>query len=220
LPRGGLNNSEQPNNYSSPTEIILSDQRNFILLDHHLTHIPQPLIGSMDIQALIRTIPDFPKPGIQFRDITTLLRDPKGLKYTIDQLTEACLRLSPERRIDFVLGIESRGFIMGSPIAYKLEAGFVMVRKPGKLPAAVQAVEYELEYGTDRLEIHQDALTPGSRVLIIDDLLATGGTAAAAAKLVTQANCTLVGFGFIIELLALEGRKQLPDAPITTLVQY
>lgn len=170
----------------------------------------------MDIKSLIRDIPDFPKPGILFRDITTLLSDPQGLRYTIDSLAEKCSGLA----IDYVVGMESRGFIIGTPLAYKLGTGFVPVRKPGKLPAAVHTVEYELEYGTDRLEMHQDAFHPGSRVLIVDDLIATGGTAAATAKLVQQTGCELVGFGFIIELTFLNGRKQLPDVPIVTLIEY
>lgn len=171
----------------------------------------------MDIKSLIRDIPDFPKPGILFRDITTLLRDPEGLRYTIDSLAEKFA----EQSIDYVIGMESRGFIFGTPLAYKLGAGFIPVRKPGKLPAAVHTIEYELEYGMDRLEMHQDALHPTpSRVLIVDDLIATGGTAAATAKLVQQTGAELVGFGFIIELKALQGRKNLPDVPIVTLVEY
>ncbi|MEW5856301.1 MAG: adenine phosphoribosyltransferase [Cyanobacteriota bacterium] len=170
----------------------------------------------MDLKSLIRDIADFPKPGILFRDITTLLRDPEGLRYTIETLTEKCAHLSPE----YVVGMESRGFIIGAPLAYKLGVGFIPVRKPGKLPAAVHTVEYELEYGMDRLEMHQDALHPGSRVLIVDDLIATGGTATATAELVQQIGCTLVGFGFIIELRDLGGRQRLPDVPIVTLVEY
>jgi adenine phosphoribosyltransferase len=171
----------------------------------------------MDIKTLIRDIPDFPKPGILFRDITTLLRDAEGLKYTIDSLAEKCSELS----VDFVVGMESRGFIFGAPLAYKLGAGFIPVRKPGKLPAAVHSVEYELEYGKDCLEVHQDALhPPNCRILIVDDLIATGGTAVATAKLVEQAGCQLVGFAFVIELKDLGGRKLLPEAPIITLVEY
>jgi adenine phosphoribosyltransferase len=170
----------------------------------------------MDLKALIREIPDFPVPGILFRDITTLLGNPEGLRYTIDQMAEKCTSLSP----DYIIGMESRGFIFGTPLAYKLGIGFVPVRKPGKLPAPVHTVEYALEYGTDRLEMHQDAFPAGSRVLIVDDLIATGGTAAATAKLVQQAGGELVGFGFIIELLDLAGRKALPEAPILTLIQY
>ncbi|MFE1744629.1 adenine phosphoribosyltransferase [Coleofasciculus sp. H7-2] len=170
----------------------------------------------MDLKSLIRDIPDFPKPGILFRDITTLLSDPEGLRYTIETLTEKCAQLSPE----YVVGMESRGFIIGAPLAYKLGVGFIPVRKPGKLPAAVHTVEYELEYGMDRLEMHQDALHPGSRVLIVDDLIATGGTATATAELVQKIGCILVGFGFIIELRDLGGRQRLPDVPIMTLVEY
>lgn len=170
----------------------------------------------MDLKALIRDIPDFPQPGILFRDITTLLRDPKGLQYTIDSMAEKCQEFAP----DYVLGMESRGFIFGVPIACKLDAGFVPVRKPNKLPASVYTVEYALEYGTDRLQMHQDAIHPGSRVLIVDDLIATGGTANAAAQLVELAGGQLAGFGFIIELTGLEGRKLLPDVPIVSLLEY
>lgn len=171
----------------------------------------------MDLKALIRDIPDFPKPGILFRDITTLLRNPEGLQYTIDAMAEKCTDLAP----DYIVGMESRGFIFGTPLAYKMGVGFVPVRKPGKLPGAVHAAEYELEYGTDRLEIHQDALPNGSRVLIVDDLIATGGTATATAQLVQHhSQCELVGFGFIIELTFLEGRKALPEVPVVALVQY
>ncbi len=172
----------------------------------------------MDLKSLIRDVSDFPKPGILFRDITTLLRDPDGLRYMIDDLTQQCLNM--ELTADYVVGMESRGFIIGAPLAYKLGAGFIPVRKPGKLPAAVHCIDYELEYGMDRLEVHQDALQPGSRVLIVDDLIATGGTASATAKLVQQAGCELLGFGFIIELRDLQGRKHLPDVPIVTLVEY
>ena len=172
----------------------------------------------MDLKSLIRDIPDFPKPGILFRDITTLLRDPTGLRYTIDSLAHKLTAAG--LNAEYVLGMESRGFIIGAPLAYKLGVGFIPVRKPGKLPASVYSVEYELEYGMDRLEVHQDALQPESRVLIVDDLIATGGTACATAKLVQQIGCKLVAFGFIIELRDLQGRKQLPDVPIVTLVEY
>jgi len=172
----------------------------------------------MDIKALIRDIPDFPKPGILFRDITTLLRDPKALRYTIDLLCEQIegAGLQP----DYIVGMESRGFIFGPALAYQLGAGFVPVRKPGKLPAAIHAVEYELEYGKDRLEVHQDAIEPGSRVTIVDDLIATGGTAKATADLVTKSGAELLGFGFIIELKALNGRHKLPERPVLSLVEY
>ncbi|MBE9006005.1 adenine phosphoribosyltransferase [Fortiea sp. LEGE XX443] len=172
----------------------------------------------MDLKSLVRDIPDFPKPGILFRDITTLLRDPDGLRYTIDFFTKKCNEAG--FTADYVIGMESRGFIFGAPLAYKLGAGFIPVRKKGKLPAAVHSIEYQLEYGTDCLEVHKDALHPGSRVLIVDDLIATGGTASATAKLVQQISCELVGFGFIIELRDLQGRKHLPDVPIISLIEY
>jgi len=175
-------------------------------------------IAVMDLKSLIRDIPDFPKPGILFRDITTLLRHPQGLRYTVDSLAQHCSNRGLS--VDYVLGMESRGFIFGTPLAYQLGAGFIPVRKPGKLPAAVHSAEYELEYGMDRLEMHQDALEPRDRVLIVDDLIATGGTARATAELVQRAGCQLVGFAFIIELRSLEGRKKLPDVPIITLVEY
>jgi len=170
----------------------------------------------MDLKSLIRDIPDFPKPGILFRDITTLLQNADGLRYTIDAMAEQVTDLST----DYVIGMESRGFIFGTALAYKLGKGFIPVRKPGKLPAAVYSVEYALEYGTDKLEMHQDAFHSGSRVLIVDDLIATGGTAAATANLVQQAGAELVGFAFVIELMALQGRKLLPSIPVFTLVQY
>lgn len=172
----------------------------------------------MDLKDYIRDIPDFPKPGILFRDITTLLNNGEALRYTMNTLHEKCEvgGLVP----DHVIGIESRGFIFGSMLAHKFGAGFVPVRKAGKLPAAVHSVEYELEYGTDRLEVHQDALEPESRVLIVDDLLATGGTAKATADLVQKIGCNLLGFAFIIELTALKGRDRLPDVPVITLVNY
>ncbi|AFY42901.1 adenine phosphoribosyltransferase [Nostoc sp. PCC 7107] len=172
----------------------------------------------MDLKSLVRDIPDFPKPGILFRDITTLLRNPEGLRYTIDFFAQKCNEA--KFQADYVIGMESRGFIFGTPLAYKLGAGFIPVRKKGKLPAAVHSIEYQLEYGTDCLEMHQDALHPGSRVLIVDDLIATGGTASATAKLVQQLDCELVGFGFIIELRDLQGRKNLPDVPIISLIEY
>jgi adenine phosphoribosyltransferase len=170
----------------------------------------------MDLKSLIRDIPDFPKPGIMFRDITTLLCNPQGLSYTIDSLAEKCSGMSA----DYVVGMESRGFIFGTPLAYKMGVGFIPVRKPGKLPGEVHFAEYELEYGVDRLEMHQDAMKSGSRVLVVDDLIATGGTAAATANLLQQAGCELVGFAFVIELQALGGRQKLPDVPIVTLVEY
>ena len=171
----------------------------------------------MDLKALIKDIPDFPQPGIVFRDITTLLQDPEGLHHTITQLSEKGAELNP----DFVAGIESRGFIFGMPVAHQLRKGFVPVRKGGKLPRAVHAVEYSLEYGKDRLEVHQDAFEVGRKVLVIDDLLATGGTAAAAAQLIQKAGATVVGFIFVIELNDLAGRDNLPAGiPVISLLQY
>jgi adenine phosphoribosyltransferase len=170
----------------------------------------------MDLKSLIRDIPDFPKAGILFRDITTLLQNPDGLSYVIDHMTETFAT----EKIDYIAGIESRGFIFGTPLAHQLSAGFVPIRKPGKLPAPVHGINYALEYGTDRLEVHQDAFEAGARVLIVDDLLATGGTAAAAAQLIEQTGAHLVGFAFIIELLDLLGRQKLPDLPIKTLIEY
>jgi adenine phosphoribosyltransferase len=170
----------------------------------------------MDLKTLIRDIPDFPKPGILFRDITTLLRDPAGLRYSIETLAERVRDLQPQ----YIVGMEARGFIFGSALAYEMGLGFIPVRKPGKLPADVHIVEYALEYGTDRLEIHQDAVVPNSRVLIVDDLIATGGTAAATAELLQASGTKLVGCGFIIELDALGGRSHLPNVPIISLVHY
>lgn len=172
----------------------------------------------MDLKSLIRNVPDFPKPGIIFRDITTVLRDPAGVRYITDCLAEKLAAAGLDA--DYIVGMESRGFIVGAPLAYKLELGFIPVRKPGKLPSLVHSVEYQLEYGTDRLEVHQDALQPGSLVVIVDDLLATGGTASATAKLVNEIGCKLLGFGFIIELRDLQGREKLPDVPIVTLIEY
>lgn len=180
--------------------------------------MPRDGATSMDIKSLIRDIPDFPKPGILFRDITTLLRDPQGLQHTIQALANACQGANFQP--DLIIGMESRGFIFAPSLACELGAGFVPVRKPGKLPAAVYSAEYELEYGSDRLEMHQDAIAPGQRVLIVDDLIATGGTAQAAAQLVKQGSGELVGFAFIIELLFLKGREQLGDVPVISLIQY
>jgi adenine phosphoribosyltransferase len=170
----------------------------------------------MDIKALIRDIPDFPKAGILFRDITTLLKDAEGFKYTIDALAEKCADFKP----DYIVGMESRGFIFAAPMACQMGAGFVLVRKPGKLPSESYSVEYALEYGTDRLEMHRDAIEPGKRVLIVDDVIATGGTAAATAKLIELSGGDLVGFAFLSELTFLAGRKNLPDVPIVSLIEY
>ena len=169
-----------------------------------------------DIKSLIREVPDFPKPGILFYDITTLLKDKQGLHAVIDQL---CDRYRGQA-IDLVLGIEARGFIFAPALAYALNAGFVPIRKPKKLPCDVEFWEYDLEYGTDRLEIHRDAIQPGQNVLIVDDVLATGGTAAAAGRLVEKLGGHLVGFGFVIELDFLEGRKKIKNYDIHALLHY
>ena len=168
------------------------------------------------IKKMIREIPDFPKKGILFRDITTALKDAQTLKLTVDEIYEAF----KDEKIDYIAGIESRGFIYGMPLAYKLGCGFIPVRKPNKLPAEVISQEYELEYGTDKIEIHKDALKKSDRVLIVDDLLATGGTAAAAVKLISQV-ANPVGIAFVIELEDLKGREKLPsDIKILSLVKY
>ncbi|MEB3276378.1 MAG: adenine phosphoribosyltransferase [Cyanobacteriota bacterium] len=172
---------------------------------------------AIDLRGLVREIPDFPKPGILFRDLTPLMRDPDGWQEVIRQLGALCDRLQP----DLIVGIESRGFIVGTALATAVRLGFVPVRKPGKLPGAVTGVDYELEYGSDRLEIQSDALADGGRVLVVDDLLATGGTAAACAELVTAAGGNLCGFGFVAELAALGGRSRLPEPhPVESLIVY
>ncbi len=170
----------------------------------------------MNLAKLVRTIPDFPKEGIMFRDITTILKDPDGLSESIRQLREAVKDLE----YDVIVGPESRGFIFGVPIAVEEHKGFVPVRKPGKLPAAVYSQEYDLEYGTSTLELHKDALQPGQRVLVTDDLLATGGTAEAIAKLVEQAGAKVVGFAFLVERVDLGGSDKIKDYPVRTLIQY
>ena len=170
----------------------------------------------MDLKALIRDVPDFPKPGILFRDITPLLQHPKALAYVTDALAERVVAA----KADVIIGVESRGFIFGAPIAVKLGLPFVPVRKPGKLPAACMSVEYSLEYGSSRLDIHQDAITPGQRVAIIDDLLATGGTAKAAAKLVELLKGEVALFLFAIELSFLNGREQLAGYKTEALLTY
>jgi len=168
------------------------------------------------LKGLIREVPDFPKPGVLFYDITTLLKDAQGLKSVIDGLSAR----SEGMKIDTVVGIEARGFIFAPAVAYALHAGFVPVRKPNKLPAAAERVEYQLEYGTDVLEIHRDAVEIGHRVLIVDDVLATGGTAAAVAKLVEQLGGEVAGLHFVIELDFLKGREKLPGYEVRALVHY
>ena len=169
-----------------------------------------------DLKPLIREVPGFPKPGILFYDITTLLKDAAGLRDSIDALKHHYR----DTRVDLVVGIEARGFIFAPTLAYAIGAGFVPIRKPKKLPAECVRVTYDLEYGTDTLEMHKDAVPPGSRVLIVDDLLATGGTAAAAARLVQQAGGTVAGLGFVVELTFLEGRARLVGYDVFSLLQY
>ena len=164
----------------------------------------------------IRYITDFPKPLIVFKDITTLLSDKVALKKTIDILA----REFKGKRIKYIVGVESRGFIFGTALACKLGVGFIPVRKKGKLPAKTRSVTYSLEYGTDTLEIHEDALKKGDRVLVVDDLLATGGTVAAVAKLVEASGANIVGIAFVIELSFLQGRKKLNGRPVFSIIQY
>jgi adenine phosphoribosyltransferase len=169
-----------------------------------------------ELQSKIRDVPDFPKPGILFKDITTLLKDGPAFSAAIDGL----LQRIGSRKVDAVVGMESRGFIFAAPIAYKLGVGFVPVRKLGKLPADVVSVEYDLEYGSATLEMHKDAIRPGARVLIVDDLLATGGTVAGTIELVKQLKGEIVGLAFLIELTALKGREKLGGYDILTLISY
>src|SRR5581483_4644896 len=168
------------------------------------------------LKALIREVSDFPRPGINFYDITTLLKDPQGFKQVIDALS--CQYESTP--IDVVLGIEARGFIIAPAVAYALGYGFIPVRKEKKLPAERERIEYALEYGTDVLEIHKDAITPGQNVLIIDDVLATGGTAGAVARLVETLRGKVAGLGFILELDALKGREKLNGFDVFSLIHY
>lgn len=170
----------------------------------------------MNLKDKIRVIDNFPKEGISFKDITTLIGDGEGLKISIDKMADF-LR---DKNIDVVVGPEARGFIFGVPVAYALEVGFVPVRKPGKLPYDTVRVEYDLEYGKDVLEIHKDAIKPGARVAIVDDLLATGGTIGAVAKLVEQAGGEVVALTFAIELTELNGRDKLPGYDIMSLLEY
>ena len=169
-----------------------------------------------DLKAMIREVSDFPKPGINFFDITTLLKNPVGLKRTLDALKERY----KGAQIDTVVGIEARGFFFAPAVAYSLGAGFVPVRKPGKLPYKTRQMEYALEYGTDKLEMHEDAIQPGQRVLIVDDVLATGGTAKAVADLVHQSGGSLQGLSFVIELDFLKGRDRLAGHDIFSLLHY
>ena len=169
-----------------------------------------------DLKNFIRDVPDFPKKGIIFKDITTLLKDPTALQMTIEQLYD-CVKT---KKFDKVVGIESRGFIFGSMLAERLNAGFIPLRKPGKLPAATEREVYDLEYGQDSIEIHKDAISQGDRVLIHDDLLATGGTAKAAANLIEKLGGKVVSFLFLVELSFLKGRDKLSDYEVKSLIDY
>jgi len=170
----------------------------------------------MDLAKTIRSIPDFPVEGILFRDISTLTKDPDAFQEAIDALIDHYA----DKDIDLVVGIESRGFVFGAPMAYEMGAGFVMVRKPGKLPAEAISASYTLEYGTNTLEMHKDSIQPGQRILLVDDLIATGGSARAAAELIEQLGGEIVGIAFLIELTDLNGVEKLEDSEIFSLIRY
>jgi adenine phosphoribosyltransferase len=172
--------------------------------------------GAGWLKEHIRDIPDFPRPGVVFKDITPLLADVKAFRYAVDAISDHFAG----RSIDKVLGIEARGFIIAAPVAYRFGAGFIPVRKAGKLPWHVEKQEYVLEYGSDLLEIHRDALVPGERALIVDDVMATGGTASAAARLADRLGATVVGMGFIVELAFLGGRRKLEGFDAVSLISY
>ncbi|HBF76536.1 MAG TPA: adenine phosphoribosyltransferase [Clostridiaceae bacterium] len=170
----------------------------------------------MDLKEKVRVIEGFPKEGISFKDITTILKDGEAFKYTIDKMTE----IAKEKEVNMVVGPEARGFLIGAPIAYALGVGFVPVRKPGKLPCETVKSCYKLEYGSDSLEMHKDAIKPGDKVLIVDDLLATGGTIESVAKLIEKLGGEVVGIEFIIELTGLNGRKKLSKYDVRSIIQY
>lgn len=170
----------------------------------------------MDLKKYIRNIPDFPRPGIQFKDITPLLKDRLAFNNAIDSIAEKL----KDKEIDLIVAPEARGFLIGSPLAYKMECGFVPVRKKGKLPAERISIEYELEYGTDFLEIHKDAIKPGQKVFIFDDLLATGGTIKSVISLVNKLGGEVIGLGFLIELSFLKGRDNLANYEVWSLINY
>ncbi len=174
------------------------------------------VIKKSDLKKHIRDVPDFPKEGIIFKDITTLLKDKDAFKKSIDLLAKKFKK----EKIDLVVGVEARGFIFGAALAYKLNVGFVPIRKKGKLPSKTKSVTYELEYGTDVLEIHEDAINDKSRVLIIDDLLATGGTIQAAIELVKSQKAIIAGVAFLVELRFLKGKNKLKDLPVYSVIKY
>ena len=169
-----------------------------------------------DLRQIIREVPDFPKPGVCFYDVTTLLRVPAALRKVIDLFVSEY----QGKKIDLVIGMESRGFIFAPPVAYRLGAGFIPVRKPGTLPWKTRLVSYDLEYGKDALEIHEDAIVPGQKVLILDDVIATGGTAAATVKMAREMGANVVAAAFLIELTGLRGRHKLAGTPFFSLLQY
>lgn len=170
----------------------------------------------MNLESFVRTIEDYPQPGISFKDITTLLKDGKAFKYAVNQM----IKNLQDKEVDYIIGMDARGFIFGAAVAYGLGIGFIPARKPNKLPSEVIGCEYELEYGKNTIEIHKDAIKPGNKIVIIDDLLATGGTAGAVEKLVNDLQGELVGFEFLIELDSLEGRKKLKNKNINVLIHY
>lgn len=169
-----------------------------------------------NLEDYVTTIPDFPKPGIMFRDVTTIVQDPDGFKLAIDQLVDA----AKDMNADVIMGSESRGFVFGCPVAYALGKGFVMARKKGKLPRETISEEYDLEYGTATLEIHTDSITPGQRVVIVDDLIATGGTVEAMVKLVERCGGVVAGIVFVLELKGLNGRDKLKGYDVRSLISY
>lgn len=173
-------------------------------------------IKKSDLKAIIRDIPDFPKEGIIFKDITTLLQDGPSLKKSVDLLAKKFKK----ENIDLVVGVEARGFIFGAAVALKLGAGFVPVRKKGKLPSKTKSVTYDLEYGSDTLEIHEDAVKPGARVLVVDDLLATGGTVRAVVDLLQGLKAEIAGVAFLVELRFLKGKNKLKDLPVYSVIKY
>ncbi len=180
----------------------------------HAIDMPIPDVAAL--KTLVRDVPDFPKPGILFKDITPLLAHPAGLSIAVEYLTQPWRH----RQVDLVVGAESRGFIFGTAVARNLSAGFVPIRKPGKLPFKTRSATYELEYGSDALEIHEDAIRPGTHILMIDDLLATGGTMQASIDLVERFDCRIVGCAFLIELDGLRGRDRLRDYEIHSVLHY
>ena len=170
----------------------------------------------MQLKSYIRDIPDFPKPGIMFRDITPLLADTDAMKLAVDRMLELCEPM----RADVIVSVESRGFLFAAPLAYRMGKPLIPVRKPGKLPYDTYSATYELEYGTDSLEIHRDAIGAGQSALIVDDLLATGGTVSATAELVRECGASVAGYAFVIELAALNGRRQLDGGDVVSLITY